>query len=155
MAHTQVSRIFKPAAIAISTFAAAVAMFGAALTFAPQHAAATPAYAQQTTPRPGVSCVNHGGRAPPPPPTPNPKSPTNRGEGGHTKPHKRGITPTTAMRHSPYRGGWRARPPGEKPAGGFSQMFYPWILGVLLPCMSPLLAHRVISLRRKICRLLD
>jgi hypothetical protein len=48
MAHTQVSRIFKPAAIAISTFAAAVAMFGAALTFAPQHAAATPAYAQQT-----------------------------------------------------------------------------------------------------------
>ena len=35
MAHTQVSRIFKPAPIAISTFAAAVAMFGAALTFAP------------------------------------------------------------------------------------------------------------------------
>jgi mono/diheme cytochrome c family protein len=48
MAHTQVSRNFKPAAIAISTFAAAVAMFGAALTFAPQHAAATPAFAQQT-----------------------------------------------------------------------------------------------------------
>ena len=29
-------------------FAAAVAIFGAALTFAPQHAAAMPAYAQQT-----------------------------------------------------------------------------------------------------------
>jgi mono/diheme cytochrome c family protein len=48
MAHTQVSEVFKPAAIATSTFAAAVATFGAALTFAPQHAAATPAYAQQT-----------------------------------------------------------------------------------------------------------
>jgi hypothetical protein len=48
MAHAQGSRIFKPAAAAISRFAAAVAMFGAALTFAPQHAAATPAYASQT-----------------------------------------------------------------------------------------------------------
>jgi mono/diheme cytochrome c family protein len=48
MAHTQVSRIFKPVAIAISTFVAAVAMFGAALTFAPQQAAATPAFAQKT-----------------------------------------------------------------------------------------------------------
>ena len=47
MAHTQVSRIFKPAAIAISTFVAAVAMFGAALT-TPQQAAATPAFAQKT-----------------------------------------------------------------------------------------------------------
>jgi mono/diheme cytochrome c family protein len=46
MAHAQVSRIFKPAAIA--TAVAAVAMFGAALTFASQRAAATPAYAQQT-----------------------------------------------------------------------------------------------------------
>jgi mono/diheme cytochrome c family protein len=42
------ARVFKPAAIAISTFAAAVATFGATLTFAPQHAAATSAYAQQT-----------------------------------------------------------------------------------------------------------
>jgi hypothetical protein len=48
MAHTKVSRIFKPAAIAISTCVAAVAMFGAALTFAPQQAAATPAFAQKT-----------------------------------------------------------------------------------------------------------
>ena len=48
MAHRQISKIFKPAAIAISTFAAAAAMFGAALTFDPQHAAARPAYAQQT-----------------------------------------------------------------------------------------------------------
>ena len=48
MAHTKVSRIFKPAAIALSTFVAAGAVFGAALTFAPQQAAATPAFAQKT-----------------------------------------------------------------------------------------------------------
>jgi len=48
MAHRQISKIFKPAAIAISTFAGAVAIFGAALTFDPQHAAATPVFAQQT-----------------------------------------------------------------------------------------------------------
>jgi len=47
MAHTH-SKIFKPAAIAISTFAAAVAIFGAALTFDSQHVAATPVFAQQT-----------------------------------------------------------------------------------------------------------
>ena len=48
MAHTQISKIFKPVPIAIFTLAAAAAMFGAALTFDPQHAAATPAFAQQT-----------------------------------------------------------------------------------------------------------
>ena len=48
MAHRQISKIFKPAAIAISTFAAAVAIFGAALTFDSQHVAATPVFAQQT-----------------------------------------------------------------------------------------------------------
>jgi hypothetical protein len=48
MAHRQISKIFKPAAITISTFAAAMAMFGAALTFDPPHASATPTYAQQT-----------------------------------------------------------------------------------------------------------
>jgi len=48
MAHTQISKIFKPVPIAIFTLAAAATMFGAALTFDPQHAAATPAFAQQT-----------------------------------------------------------------------------------------------------------
>jgi len=48
MVHRQISKIFKPAAIMISTFAAAMAMFGAALTFDPPQASAMPAYAQQT-----------------------------------------------------------------------------------------------------------
>ena len=61
MAHTQVSRIFKPAAIAISTFVAAVAIFAAVLTFAPQHAAALPAFAQQTGKACGACHVSKSG----------------------------------------------------------------------------------------------
>ena len=48
MVHRQISKIFKPAAIMVSTFAAAMAMFGAALTSDPPQASAMPAYAQQT-----------------------------------------------------------------------------------------------------------
>ena len=89
----------------MSTFVAAVVMFGAALTFAPQHAAATPAFAQKTgkacgschVSKSGGGALTSAGKAF--------QKKTNSAATGVTITGKNGITSTTARRHSPYRRG--------------------------------------------------